>query len=304
MRSKLSQPLDRTERSDGGQPSGRAGLNLPQAVASRFAAVVDVALHSAIAMMILVMTTACPIANRKSQTDAGETASTARTIDQDGPAQVEFRWPSDPGHPVMRLEVYTKDSEGTIEIELMPEIAPASVEQLIELAHDGHYDGTTFHRVIRGFMIQGGDPNSRDQDPRNDGHGGTTNALPDEFSAAPFVRGVVALANRGRTGSNSSQFFIVQSDHRELDGKYTAIGRVVSGIDFVDSISNTPTDKVGRWGPQNRPIENVVIRSASISGSAGQDLSAEPHPEARPQPMNLSQSGPTPTGTGAGAAAE
>ncbi len=190
----------------------------------------------------------------------------------------------------MRLDVFTRDSEGTIEIELMPELAPASVDELIQLTRDGHYDGTTFHRVIRGFMIQGGDPNSRDHDPTNDGRGSAAQPLPDEISKAPFVRGVVALARRGRADSNISQFFILQSDHRDLDGQYTAIGRVVSGIDFVDTIANTPTDKVGRWGPKDRPIESVSIRRAYITGPEGQDGSHAPNPASKSESMKLSRS--------------
>lgn len=179
----------------------------------------------------------------------------------------------------------------------MPDLAPESVARLSRLAREGQYDGTTFHRVIRGFMIQGGDPNSRDQDPSNDGQGGAFADLPDEFSRAPFERGVVALANRGRQNSNSSQFFILQSDHRDLDGRYTAVGRVVGGMELVDTIANTPTDKVGRWGPKDRPIENVSIRRARIiegeeavpSGSGDSNppdatvrLSQRPDPMSRP----------------------
>lgn len=195
----------------------------------------------------------------------------------------------------MHLEVVTEDSEGTIEIELMPELAPASVEELIQLTRSGHYDGTTFHRVIRGFMIQGGDPNSRDRDPANDGRGRATRPLPDEFSSAPFVRGVVALAREGRADSNNSQFFILQSDHRDLDGHYTAIGRVVSGIDYVDAIANTPTDKVGRWGPKDRPIENVSIRRAFITGPKGQDASPIPDRVSGPQTVKLSRADSAPS---------
>jgi cyclophilin family peptidyl-prolyl cis-trans isomerase len=181
-----------------------------------------------------------------------------------GQDAVGFQWPSNPRPLLLELEVATHDRAGAIEIELMPDLAPESVAQLSRLAREGQYDGTTFHRVIRGFMIQGGDPNSRDQDPTNDGQGGAFGDLPDEFSRAPFERGVVALANRGRQNSNSSQFFILQSDHRDLDGRYTAVGRVVGGMELVDAIANTPTDKVGRWGPKDRPIENVSIRRARI----------------------------------------
>lgn len=198
----------------------------------------------------------------------------------------------------MKIEVATKEREGTIEIELTPELAPVSVDQMVRLARDGHYDGTTFHRVIRGFMIQGGDPNSRDQDPTNDGKGGASVNLPDEFSGVPFERGVVALANRGRKDSNSSQFFILQADHRHLDGRYTAVGRVTRGLELVDSIANTPTDKVGRWGPKDRPLENVSIRHVKISAANQPVLPGEPAssvPAAVPLPP-LSHNSSAPAG--------
>jgi peptidyl-prolyl cis-trans isomerase B (cyclophilin B) len=290
MRSKLSQPLDQKGGIHGALPSDRTESDGPQYGSGGCTAASISSCCPAIAILFLVITTACPLPNRSSEIEAGNSASSVRTNDRGGATRDEFQWPSDVDHFRMRLEVVTQDSEGTIEIELMPELAPASVEELIQLTRDGHYDGTTFHRVIRGFMIQGGDPNTRDHDPTNDGRGSAARPLPDEFSTAPFVRGIVALARRGRADSNDSQFFILQSDHRDLDGQYTAIGRVVSGIDYVDAIANTPTDKVGRWGPKDRPIENVSIRRAVITGPKGHDLSHSPDPASGSQPIHLSRS--------------
>ncbi|MCP4495931.1 MAG: peptidylprolyl isomerase, partial [Phycisphaeraceae bacterium] len=128
----------------------------------------------------------------------------------------------------------------------MPELAPATVVNVIELANEGFYDGTTFHRVIPGFMIQGGDPNSRDRDPTNDGKGAPGRTLHDEFGQSPFVRGVVGMGNKGRRDSTGTQFFIMQADNRGLDGHYTPIGRVLSGIALVDDITQTAIDRTGR----------------------------------------------------------
>ncbi|GEM_PF-887459 len=178
----------------------------------------------------------------------------------------DFSWPEDPSHPVIELQVKTAEQRGTILIELMPELAPTTVVNVIELADEGYYDGTTFHRVIPGFMIQGGDPKSRDRDPTNDGTGGADQNLPDEFGPAPYMRGVVGMGNRGRTDSTSAQFFIMHADNRNLDGRYNMIGRVLDGMHLVDDITRVAIDRSGRWGPKDRPIENVVIESARSVG--------------------------------------
>ena len=247
----------------------------------------------AIGLPLLVALVGCPASHQESDDPMRSGTADPQSSDTNGSAHVGFRWPSNSSSILMKLDIATTDSEGTIEIELMPGLAPESVARVVRLAREGRYDGTTFHRVIRGFMIQGGDPNSRDQDPTNDGQGGALSDLPDEFSSAPFERGIVALANRGRRNSGSSQFFILQADHRDLDGRYTALGRVTRGIEFVDAIANTPTDKVGRWGPKDRPIENVSIRRAQI---VTQELPAQSElPDSSPPsgPLRLSQH-PTP----------
>ncbi len=179
-------------------------------------------------------------------------------------ADAAFVWPEDPSHPMLKLEVDSDPGRGTITIELMPEIAPATVAHVIDLAQQKYYDGTTFHRVIPGFMIQGGDPNSRDRDPDNDGQGNPEISITDEFGPAPFVRGVVGMGNKGRRNSTGGQFFIMHADNRNLDGRYTVIGRVIDGMDVVDSIMDVQIDQIGRWGPKDRPIENVVMKSVAI----------------------------------------
>ncbi|MEZ4333434.1 MAG: peptidylprolyl isomerase [Myxococcota bacterium] len=176
-----------------------------------------------------------------------------------------FKWPHDSPHPRLILEIEMKDRNGTIELELLPELSPRSVDSVVRIARSGAYDGTTFHRVIPDFMIQGGDPNTLDRDPSNDGRGGNAIAIPDEGRNAPLVRSAVALANHGLPGSNSTQFFIMLSDNRSLDGKYNVIGYVKSGMGLVDAIAGTETDRTGRWGPKDRPIANVTIRRVTTT---------------------------------------
>jgi peptidyl-prolyl cis-trans isomerase B (cyclophilin B) len=158
---------------------------------------------------------------------------------------------------------------GLIRIELLPELAPKSVSYFTSLAERGFYDGTTFHRVIPGFMIQGGDPLSKNRDPRDDGRGNSGERLPDEFSDYPQQRGTVSLANSGAPNSSVCQFFIVQQDARSLDSAYTVIGRVVDGMQTVDAVTRLPIDLYGRYGPPNRPYpESAVIRSVHIERAA------------------------------------
>lgn len=153
---------------------------------------------------------------------------------------------------------------GEIRIELLADVAPLTTRHFVELAEQGYYDGTTFHRVVPGFMIQGGDPNTRDRDPRNDGAGGLEPTVPDERPAVSQVRGIVGLANRGIPDSGAAQFFIVVADSRHLDGQYAVFGRVTSGMDVVDRIAAVDRDIYGRYGPEDRPLHDVVMKHVRI----------------------------------------
>jgi peptidyl-prolyl cis-trans isomerase B (cyclophilin B) len=143
-------------------------------------------------------------------------------------------------------------NHGAIRIELFPEDAPKTVGNFEELARKGFYDGTTFHRVIPDFMIQGGDP-------RGDGTGGPGYTFEDEANDHRVVRGALAMANAG-PNTNGSQFFIVTADECSwLDGKHTVFGKVADGMDVVDEISGVSTD--GR----DRPNDPVVVERVEFS---------------------------------------
>ena len=139
-------------------------------------------------------------------------------------------------HPHRHLIMVTK--QGTIKIQLFDKLAPHHVAQISQLAKDHFYDGTTFHRVIPGFMIQGGDPNSRDNDLNNDGMGGYGKTLNAEFSAVHHDRGICSMARTADPNSASSQFFIMHNRYPSLDNQYTVWGQVVEGIEVVDKIVN------------------------------------------------------------------
>lgn len=142
---------------------------------------------------------------------------------------------------------------GDITIEFLPEVAPNHVNNFLELARAGFYDGTKFHRVIPGFMIQGGDPNSKQDDRRLHGTGGSGKNVKAEFNATKHVRGIVSAARSSNPDSASSQFFIMVADSSHLDGQYSAFGKVVSGIEVADKIVAEETDH------RDNPLEAVSI---------------------------------------------
>jgi len=150
---------------------------------------------------------------------------------------------------------------GTIIMELYPDVAPQSVCNFVTLARAGFYDGLIFHRVISGFMIQGGDPDGN-------GGGGPGYMIKGEFAIngvdnpISHERGVVSMARRGDPYYNSagSQFFIVHQDSTFLDGSYAAFGRVISGMDVVDAIAAVNTNR------NDKPLTDVVIESITIDG--------------------------------------
>ncbi len=129
---------------------------------------------------------------------------------------------------------------GAIKLQMFEKIAPNHVAQISKLAKEGFYDGTTFHRVISGFMIQGGDPNSRNADINSHGTGGHNVKLNQEFSKTHHARGVASMARTNDPNSASCQFFICVDDAGFLDKQYTVWGQVVEGMDVVDKIVALP----------------------------------------------------------------
>ena len=146
---------------------------------------------------------------------------------------------------------------GNIELEFFPDVAPNHVNNFIELAKKGSYNGTTFHRVIPGFMIQGGDPNSKDPDKSRHGMGDPGYKLKAEFNDKSHKKGILSMARSGHPDSAGSQFFICVADAPHLDRQYTVFGQVVSGMDVVDKIVSQPRD--GRDNPNERIEMKVEV---------------------------------------------
>ncbi|MBM3896327.1 MAG: peptidylprolyl isomerase [Thaumarchaeota archaeon] len=150
-------------------------------------------------------------------------------------------------------------SFGNIVFKLLPDIAPETVRNFAKLAQSGFYDGTLFHRVILGFMIQGGDPNTKSTDKSRWGMGGPGYAIKAEFNPRSHLRGIVSMARATDPDSAGSQFFIVTTDSTFLDRQYTVFGEVVEGMNVADKIVNLPRDK------NDCPLEEAKMNKVILS---------------------------------------
>ena len=157
-------------------------------------------------------------------------------------------------NPIVRI---TMDSGKTIRLELYPEIAPITVENFLDLVNKGFYNGLSFHRIIPGFMIQGGDPSGN-------GTGGPGYKIKGEFKSngvnndIKHERGVISMARAFDPNSAGSQFFIMHKDAPHLDGEYAAFGKVIEGLDTVDEIASVET------GFQDAPVQKVVMEKMEV----------------------------------------
>jgi len=147
---------------------------------------------------------------------------------------------------------------GVIKIEFFPNKAPKHVVNFKHLSRSGFYEGVYFHRVIPGFMIQGGDPNTKDNDRSNDGMGGAGYNIKAEFNDTVHKRGIVSMARSQNPNSASSQFFIMTANAPHLDGQYSAFGRVIEGMDVVDKIVKAKRDR------NDNPLKKIVIKSVKL----------------------------------------
>jgi peptidyl-prolyl cis-trans isomerase B (cyclophilin B) len=148
---------------------------------------------------------------------------------------------------------------GEMTLEFWPDVAPGHVKNFIDLAKKGFYDGTCFHRVIKGFMIQGGDPLTKEASKESQwGTGGPGHQIKAEFNDKPHVRGVLSMARSQSPDSAGSQFFICHGDPRFLDRQYTAFGKLIKGDDVLEKIATTPTR------PGDRPVSKITLTSVKI----------------------------------------
>jgi cyclophilin family peptidyl-prolyl cis-trans isomerase len=167
-------------------------------------------------------------------------------------------------------EVHT--TAGQFNLRFFPDVAPGHVKNFIDLSEQGFFNNTKFHRVIPGFVIQGGDPNTISGNPATWGTGGSPKNLKAEFNAIPHKRGILSMARSGHPDSASSQFFVCVADVPSLDNQYTVFGEVTQGMDVVDKIVNAPT------GPGDRPVSPVAITKVVVR-EAQTDAEKAPTPK-------------------------
>ncbi len=157
-----------------------------------------------------------------------------------------------------------KTSAGEMVVEFWPDVAPKTVANFEKLAKEGFYDGTAFHRIIKGFMIQGGDPNTKDvANESRYGTGGPGYSIPAEFNERPHVRGVLSMARSADPNSGGSQFFICLGTAKSLDRQYTAFGHLIKGLDVLDRIGDTPVGR-GNGGEMSKPNSRITLESVKI----------------------------------------
>jgi cyclophilin family peptidyl-prolyl cis-trans isomerase len=177
------------------------------------------------------------------------------------PSPARAQAAASPAPAAAASEASVETAAGTFLIKLLPEVAPAHVKHFIATAQKGGYEGTTFHRIIPGAIIQGGDPLSKDPAKKALYGTGGLGLLKAEFSDRPFVRGVVAAVRRPSSNDSAgNQFFICLSDQPALQGQYTIFGEVVSGMDVVDRIGLTPVE--GDKAKERVDIRKVTIQPA------------------------------------------
>ena len=156
-----------------------------------------------------------------------------------------------------------KTSYGEITIAFWPDVAPKTVENFKKLAQEGFYDGTAFHRILKGFMIQGGCPNTKAGETGAPGTGGPGYKIKAEFNKKAHVRGVISMARSAHPDSAGSQFFLCHGDAKFLDNQYTAFGQLIKGDEVLEQLASVPT-KSGGGGEKSTPIERVALESVTI----------------------------------------
>lgn len=193
----------------------------------------------------------------------GGTAKDSGTAEKEGQAELQGS----------ETVVVLKTNQGAITVRFFAEISPEHTKNFIEHSKSGLYTGTLFHRVIPGFMIQGGDPNSKDDNPNNDGMGGYSykgegTMLNAEFNDIPHTRGILSMARSQDVNSAGSQFFVMHAAYPSLDGKYTVFGEVIDGIEVVDFIANAPKNN------RDRPNEDQKILEVQVQEWSVADIEA------------------------------
>ena len=201
---------------------------------------------------LLTAAAACSDEEETTPTATPRGTATPGSAATTGPAADQYATPPALAiDPAKSYVAVLETDKGTIRIKLLPDIAPQTVNSFVFLAREGYFDGVTFHRVLPGFVAQGGDP-------MGTGRGGPGYNLPDEFSDRPIDKGIVAMANTGQPNSGGSQFFITYVRRADLDGKYTVFGEVIEGMDVAEKLTPRNPDQNPNAPPGDRIIKATI----------------------------------------------
>jgi cyclophilin family peptidyl-prolyl cis-trans isomerase len=214
-------------------------------------------------LALLALAMSCAPANDKNTGTQTESTGTENAATASQPAPAPAAKPAEEEKPMSYYENKIAElhtSMGEIDLQFFPDVAPGHVKNFIDLSEKGFYNGTKFHRVIAGFVIQGGDPNTVSGSRSTWGTGGSGKNIPAEFNSIHHARGILSMARSTDPNSASSQFFICVADVGQLDNQYTVFGRVTKGMDIADKIVaaakgvELPSDPI--------TLEKVVVRDA------------------------------------------
>ena len=213
-------------------------------------------LRHLVTVLLLTAATALLVVAAACSDDETTPTGTPRHTATPGPAAspAARRYATPPAMAIDPQKSYVavmETDKGIIRIKLLPDIAPQTVNSFVFLAREGYFNGVTFHRVLPGFVAQGGDPTGT-------GRGGPGYNLPDEFSDRPIDKGVVAMANTGQPNSSGSQFFITYTRQASLDGKYTVFGEVIEGMDVAEKLTPRDPDANPSAPPGDRIIKVTI----------------------------------------------
>lgn len=226
--------------------------------------------------VLLLAFVACSPGGTEKTTTETETSTTTAVSETAAPAPAETTSSAQPAQEEKPMSHYEnkvaelKTTEGDIHIRFFPDVAPNHVKNFIDLAEKGFYNGTKFHRVIPGFMIQGGDPNTISGNPNTWGTGGAETNIKAEFNKVSHKRGIVSMARAQSPDSASSQFFICVADAPFLDGQYSVFGQVTKGMDVADKIVAAPR------GANDRPNSPTTITSITIRDARADEQGPAP----------------------------
>ncbi|MEA3500479.1 MAG: peptidylprolyl isomerase [Candidatus Marinimicrobia bacterium] len=211
-------------------------------------------------MLILLIATSIILMSCAQKTEKKGEKLEFKTLTAEGIAKIKEKVKNTPAIPVKEDEIAIIETKfGKMTVEFFTDIAPNHCANFKRLTNSGYYSGTTFHRVIPGFVIQGGDINSRDNNKANDGMGGPGYTVDAEFNKTPHVKGILSMARSQNVNSAGSQFFICAGDVGQLDNNYTVFGKVTEGLDVIDSIVNVPRNE--RDNPNDPVYMKVTMKT-------------------------------------------